>query len=705
MDSDAAQLSLGDPMLARVIADSPVGLAVFDQQMRYVAVSERFLTDLGVPAGRPVIGQSHYDVFPEIPDRWRELHRRALAGETLSSEKDAFDRADGSTDWVRWVLKPWREADGRIGGLALYSEVITPRVAAQLDLQAAEARYRAVFNQAAVGVALLSPEGRFLEVNDRYCQIAGYPKEERQALTFEQITHPDDVNSDWDQARALLAGRIQTYSMEKRYLRKGGELVWINLTVSLVRRPDGEPDYFVAVIEDIDLRKRAEAARQDSEERFRLMANVLPQIMWITDAEGRREFFNRQWTDYTGNTDAPETADGVAESYVHPDDQAITMARFEEARRVGKTFEVEHRIRSAAGEYRWFLVRGEPYRDPRTGEILQWFGTSVDIHDRRLMEAALRESEEDYRHAAELNPQVAWTAQPDGQLDRVAPRWMEWTGSSGLGATYTEALHPDDVRRTLEVWGRSVATGEPYDIVHRVQLKTGEHRWIRSRAYPRRDEQGNIVRWYGTTEDIHEQKTAEDHLRLMVLELNHRVKNNLATVQSIAFQTLRGAESTAEAREAFLQRITALAAAHDVLTREQWEGVSLREVAHGVLDALSGAGGRVRMEGPRVALTSKNALSLSMAFHELGTNALKYGALNRSEGVVDLTWTSDGSRLAIEWRERGGPAVRAPERRGFGSRLLERGVAAELNGEVDLRFEADGLVCRIAAPLPADGSA
>jgi two-component sensor histidine kinase len=124
-----------------------------------------------------------------------------------------------------------------------------------------------------------------------------------------------------------------------------------------------------------------------------------------------------------------------------------------------------------------------------------------------------------------------------------------------------------------------------------------------------------------------------------------------------------------------------------------------------VLDALSGAGGRVRMEGPRVALTSKNALSLSMAFHELGTNALKYGALNRSEGVVDLTWTSDGSRLAIEWRERGGPAVRAPERRGFGSRLLERGVAAELNGEVDLRFEADGLVCRIAAPLPADGSA
>ena len=146
----------------------------------------------------------------------------------------------------------------------------------------------------------------------------------------------------------------------------------------------------------------------------------------------------------------------------------------------------------------------------------------------------VRESEDHYRHAVELNPQVTWTALPDGQLNRVSQRWMDWTGTSGLGSTYGDGLHPDDVQRTFDVWGRSVATGEPYDIVHRVRRTSGEYRWIRSRAFPRRDEHGCIVRWYGTTEDIHEQKTAEDHLKLMVLELNHRVKNNLATVQAIA---------------------------------------------------------------------------------------------------------------------------------------------------------------------------
>lgn len=326
----------------------------------------------------------------------------------------------------------------------------------------------------------------------------------------------------------------------------------------------------------------------------------------------------------------------------------------------------------------------------------------TDVTEREQALAQLREAEENYRYAAELNPQVAWTARPDGQLDRVAARWQEWTGVSGLGSSYAESLHPDDVQRTFDVWGHSVASGEPYDIVHRVRLRTGEFRWIRSRASPRRDETGRIVKWYGATEDIHEQKLAEEHLKLMVLELNHRVKNNLATVQAIAVQTLRGTESPEAAREAFVQRITALAAAHDILTREQWEGVSVADIAEGVLRALDGAADRVRLEGPDVRLPAKTALALSMAFHELGTNALKYGALRTPSGQVRLDWrvtAGDERRLELCWSERGGPPVRPPERRGFGSRLLERGLAAELSGEVRMLFEEPGVRCLIHAPL------
>jgi PAS domain S-box-containing protein len=131
----------------------------------------------------------------------------------------------------------------------------------------------------------------------------------------------------------------------------------------------------------------AAAALRESEQRFRLMADAVPQIVWTTDADGRVEFFNRQWTDYTGAPYEPTTAAAVAASFVHPDDGAATVAAFAEARRTGRTFAVEHRIRSAAGEYRWFLVRAEPYRDPATGEIVRWFGASVNIHDRKLAEA------------------------------------------------------------------------------------------------------------------------------------------------------------------------------------------------------------------------------------------------------------------------------------------------------------------------------
>jgi PAS domain S-box-containing protein len=195
-------------------------------------------------------------------------------------------------------------------------------------------------------------------------------------------------------------------------------------------------------------------------------------------------------------------------------------------------------------------------------------------------------------------------------------------------------------------------------------------------------------------------REAEEHLRLMVLELNHRVKNNLATVQAIAIQTLRGTETPAEAREAFLRRIMALAAAHDILTHEQWDGAGVAEIAEGVLGALD-ANQRVTLQGPALRLSPKAALSLSMAFHELGTNALKYGALSRPGGEVRLEWRTRGdpAMLEVDWSERGGPPVAAPRTRGFGSRLLEHGLAAELSGEVRMMFEPDGLRCAIRAPL------
>jgi PAS domain S-box-containing protein len=321
--------------------------------------------------------------------------------------------------------------------------------------------------------------------------------------------------------------------------------------------------------------------------------------------------------------------------------------------------------------------------------------------ERARAEQSLVESEDHYRHTVELNPQVTLTARADGQLNRVSNRWNVWTGTSGLGGSWIEAIHPDDREPSLDSWGRSVATGGPYDVEHRVKMRDGSYRWARSRAFPRRDDDGDICLWYGSTEDIHERKAAEEHQRLLINELNHRVKNTLASVQAIAFQTLRGDVPLAEARARFEARLIALSAAHNLLTEENWGGASLERVVGDATEHLAGGSARFDLAGEPVRLAPRAALALAMALHELGTNAAKYGALSVEGGRVSIAWSVDGDRLRLEWRESGGPPVEAPARRGFGSRLIERGLEADLGGSAALHFDRPGLRCEIDASLAA----
>ena len=321
--------------------------------------------------------------------------------------------------------------------------------------------------------------------------------------------------------------------------------------------------------------------------------------------------------------------------------------------------------------------------------------------ERARAEQSLVESEDHYRHTVELNPQVTWTAHRDGQLNRVANRWNVWTGTSGLGGSWIEAIHPDDRGPSLDAWSRSVESGDPYDVEHRVKMRDGAYRWARSRAFPRFDDKGDICLWYGSTEDIHERKVAEEHQRLLINELNHRVKNTLASVQAIAFQTLRGEVPLAEARARFEARLMALSAAHNLLTEENWGGASLERVVGDATEHLAGGSARFDVAGEAIRLAPRAALALAMALHELGTNAAKYGALSVEGGRVSIAWSLVGDRLRLEWRESGGPPVEAPERRGFGSRLIERGLEADLGGGAALHFDPGGLRCEIHASLAA----
>lgn len=265
-------------------------------------------------------------------------------------------------------------------------------------------------------------------------------------------------------------------------------------------------------------------------------------------------------------------------------------------------------------------------------------------------------------------------------------------------------VHPDDRARRQVAIDRAIATGEDFDVEYRVFKADGQIGWVLARGRAG-FENGRAVRLAGISLDITDRKRAEEHQKLLLDELNHRVKNTLASVQSIAMQTLRHAETPAAFNEALIERIYALARAHELLTEASWSGASLTDVIERTLQVHLGEGDRrqVSLCGPPVRLGPNAAVTINMVFHELATNASKYGALSTPEGRIEVVWSTaaGGEAIIIDWRESGGPRVEAPSRRGFGSRLIERGMTREMGGEAQMDFLPHGLSCHIRLPISA----
>jgi PAS domain S-box-containing protein len=282
-------------------------------------------------------------------------------------------------------------------------------------------------------------------------------------------------------------------------------------------------------------------------------------------------------------------------------------------------------------------------------------------------------------------------------------------GRTIIGRTVRDALPELEGQPFHDLLDRVYATGEPFvGRGERALLRRADGAVVETFLdfvyQPIVSAQGEVTGIFLEGYDVTEQVQARERQVLLINELNHRVKNTLATVQSIASQSLRGARSLEEARQAFEARLMALSRAHDVLTRENWEGADLVEIAAQAVEPYRGAEERVRITGPKVRLSPRAALALAMGLQELSTNAVKYGALSNETGRVAISWRIDRAaaphRLNLRWEERDGPPVAPPGRRGFGSRLIERSLSQDLDGQARISFLAGGVICDIEAPLP-----
>lgn len=322
---------------------------------------------------------------------------------------------------------------------------------------------------------------------------------------------------------------------------------------------------------------------------------------------------------------------------------------------------------------------------------------------RARAEAALRESESRLNLALESARLGTW----DWDLVTLRGSWSARTrqifGLSAMGELTpeqrNETIFPDDRAKVWNDLADAIDNGEEIVSEYRIVRPGGEIRWISSRGAVVRDASGKAVRATGVVLDITDKKKAEEHQVLLVNELNHRAKNLLTIIQGVAQQTFSRSAVPAEVRHTFEGRLAALAAAHDLLTQRKWESASLRHIMSNAVMAVCPAPERVLLNGPDLTLAPKTAISLAMAAHELATNALKYGSLSVSSGTVHVDWSTENNQLKLTWREAGGPVVAAPSTRGFGTRMVERGLAAELQGTVKLAFEPEGVVCTLDAPL------
>jgi PAS domain S-box-containing protein len=239
------------------ISQAPIAIAMLDLELKYLAVSSKWMTDNKL-GNESIIGKTHYEVFPEIGEEWKKIHKECLAGASRRKKEDKFVREDGSIQWLSWEVKPWYNETNTIGGLIIYTEDLTAHKRITEKLNISIDAFQRNFENAGIGMAIVSQEGKWLKVNDEICKILGYTKDEFRNLTFQDITHPDDLATDLGYLREIIKGIRQTYQLEKRYIHKSGHEIAALLVVSVVKDLEGDILYFISQVIDITELKSAQ---------------------------------------------------------------------------------------------------------------------------------------------------------------------------------------------------------------------------------------------------------------------------------------------------------------------------------------------------------------------------------------------------------------------------------------------------------------
>ena len=458
----------------------------------------------------------HPDDLPTLLKRWQEL---LVSGEPGEIE-GRLRRHDGVYRWFLIRVAPLRDESGRIIRWYGTSTDIHDRKLANESLRASENNLREILDSIPGLVCTLDPTGVIQHLNQPLMEYFGKTPEELKNWRLTDAVHPDDLPG-VIKAYTYSITTGTPYEIENRCRRADGVYRWFQVRASAVRDGDGRITGWYVLLTDIDERKCAEEALESNERNLNLIINTMPVLAWSAHPDGNADFFNQRWLDYTGL--AQSEADGWAWTKAfHPEDLDRVANYWESHIRSGEPCEIEARLRSFDGSYRWFLLRGSPLRD-EFGTVVKWYGTNTDIDDRKRAEEELRVRELNLLQITETIPEMLWSASPNGAIEYCNGRLLDYTGVRPeriMNEGWTTLLHPADVERTARIWRSCVESGAPYRVEFRAfHAADRTFRWCVASALPLHDENGRIVRWHGTVVDMHDWKRAQEDLRATQTEL------------------------------------------------------------------------------------------------------------------------------------------------------------------------------------------
>lgn len=616
-----------------------------------------------------------------------------------------IERPDGSRITALVNIRALKNPQGEIQGAINCFQDITAHRAIEEELRSKHQELEDFFENSAVGLHIVSNAGIILRANKAELAMLGYTHEEYVGR------HIAEFHVDPPVIGEILSRLSRGEQLERRPARlraKDGSIKHVLIT-SNGRFDRGRMINTRCFTTDVTELHKAESALRESEERLAATYEAATIGIAEADEQGRLVRVN----------------DALCKMLRGSRDQLLSMSFFDYTHRTSRDEDLASYSRQIRGEIDSYVIRKQATRLDGTTVYLDVHSSSVrssdgrfrygvrviqDVTAAKLMEDRIRESERHMRDLLEALPAAVYTTDAAGRITfynkaavemsgRTPPPGQEWCVTWRLYTPEGMPLPHDECPMAIALKeGRTVRGVEAV-----AERPDGTRVPFIPYPTPLHDANGKLVGAINMLVDITDRKQAENRQKILIDELNHRVKNTLATVQSLSVHTARHADGMQDFVGKFQARLLAVARAHDLLTKRHWENAPLGSLAAEVLAPLVGAAhARVAIDGPAFDVSPRAALSLTMALSELATNAVKYGAMSCERGTLSLSWNiaqgPEGTALTLEWQEVGGPPVTPPTRRGFGLRLMERCIEGDLRGVFDLSFERSGVCCRLTIP-------